>query len=144
MIQSPNDFSLDPRLAGDTIPLGDFPLSRVLMMDECRYPWVILVPRRDRLIELTDLSEAETETLWGELRQTSAAIASLGTKLNVGALGNVVAQLHIHVIARTPGDPAWPGPVWGHSPRQPWPDAQARDARAAELRARLGLAAATK
>lgn len=145
MRQSPHEFStdprfsLDPRLAGDTVLLGEFPLSHVLMMDEHRYPWIILVPRRSGLIELTDLTQAETESLWRELRQTSAAIASLGTKINVGALGNVVAQLHIHVIARNPHDPAWPGPVWGHSPRQPWPDAQARDARIAELRRRLGL-----
>ncbi len=139
MLETDPSFALDPRLAADTVILGDWPLCRVLMMDEHRYPWVILVPRRAGLVELNDLTEGETPHLWGELRRAGAALRNLGTKLNVGALGNIVAQLHLHVIARTSGDPAWPGPVWGHSPRQPYPGEAARLQAATALKASLGL-----
>lgn len=139
MPSTPYTFALDPQLAHDTVTLGDLPLSRVLMMDECRYPWLILVPRRPHLVELTDLAADETPVLWEELRQSCSAIASLGTKINVGALGNIVRQLHVHVIARHEGDPAWPGPVWGHSPRQPYADETARNRQAAEFRRLLGV-----
>lgn len=139
MTPGATDFLLDSRLQGDTICLGELPLCRVLMMDERRYPWLILVPRRPGLVELSDLDEASGLQLWGEMHQCMAALKNLGTKINLGALGNIVRQLHVHVIARTEGDPAWPGPVWGHSPREPWPDGAARDAAAADLRARLGL-----
>lgn len=139
MLETLPPFSLDPRLAADTVILGDWPLCRVLMMDEQRYPWITLVPRREGLVELTDLTEAETTLLWGEIRRAGAALLPQGDKLNVGALGNIVAQLHIHLIARKVGDPAWPGPVWGHSPRQPWPDALARDRMATRLRSDLDL-----
>lgn len=136
MTNRATDFLLDPRLAADTVTLGELPLCRVLMMNECRYPWLILVPRRAGLVELLDLEPDEARMLWEELHQSMAALRDLGTKINMGALGNMVRQLHIHVIARTEGDPAWPGPVWGHSPREPWPD----PAESAEtLRRRLKL-----
>ncbi|MCF4166541.1 HIT family protein [Zavarzinia compransoris] len=137
-VNMPADFALDPRLAEDTLLLGDLPLSRVLLMDEGRYPWLVLVPRRPGLVELTDLSAEEAPVLWGELHQCCAAMTGMGTKINVGALGNIVRQLHIHVIARHEGDPAWPGPVWGHSPRQPADPAE-RSRRVAEFRRALGF-----
>lgn len=138
-VNMPAAFALDPRLAEDTVLLGEFPLSRVLMMDEARYPWLVLVPRRPGLVELTDLTVEEAPVLWGELRQCCAAMTDMGTKINVGALGNIVRQLHVHVIARREGDPAWPGPVWGHSPRQPIADPGERARRGAEFRRVLGL-----
>ncbi len=131
-------FTLDSRLFADTIALGEWPLCRVLMMNDRRYPWLILVPRRPGLVELTDLDETDSAVLWQEIRQAGRVLAGYGDKVNTGALGNVVAQLHVHVIARRVGDPAWPGPVWGHSPREPWaPDEGA--AAAARLAAALGL-----
>lgn len=136
MTNRATDFLLDPRLAADAVTLGELPLCRVLMMNERRYPWLILVPRRAGLIELLDLDPNESRMLWEELHQSMAALREMGTKINMGALGNIVRQLHVHVIARNEGDPAWPGPVWGHSPREPWPDSAEA---AAGLRRRLSL-----
>ncbi|HUD43607.1 MAG TPA: HIT family protein [Dokdonella sp.] len=113
------DFALDPRLAADTQPVADLPLSRLLLMDDARYGWLVLVPRRAGLRELADLSRADQHRLLDEIEIARTALAALGPydKLNLGALGNVVEQLHVHVIARHRDDAAWPGPVWGHSPR---------------------------
>jgi diadenosine tetraphosphate (Ap4A) HIT family hydrolase len=120
----PSDFTLDPRLAADTIPLGDLALSSVLLMNDSRFPWLILVPRRDGMSELTDLAEADAAALMDEIRLATHVVLELAKpdKVNVGALGNVVAQLHVHVIGRYRSDPAWPGPVWGFGMRQPYPD----------------------
>lgn len=109
-------FALHPRLAADTAPVADWGLSRVLLMDDARYPWLILVPRRQDLAELHDLSHAEGLVLMEEIRRAGAGLKRLtgAAKINVGALGNLVPQLHVHVVARDPGDAAWPGPVWGH------------------------------
>jgi diadenosine tetraphosphate (Ap4A) HIT family hydrolase len=109
------DFALDPRLAADTIPLGDLRLSTVRLMNDARFPWFILVPRRADLSELTDLSDPDAATLMNEIRVATRVMQGLAKpdKVNVGALGNVVAQLHVHVIGRFRSDPAWPGPVWG-------------------------------
>jgi diadenosine tetraphosphate (Ap4A) HIT family hydrolase len=108
-------FALDPRLAADTIEIGDLALSRVLLMNDARYLWVILAPRRNNLAELVDLDGADRAVLMDEIVAVSKAlIASPGVdKINVGALGNIVRQLHIHVVARRFNDAAWPGPVWG-------------------------------
>jgi diadenosine tetraphosphate (Ap4A) HIT family hydrolase len=108
-------FELHGRLAADTLLVVDLALSRVLLMKDARYPWLILVPRRAGLTELHDLAHAEGLVLMEEVRRVSATLKSLtgAAKINVGALGNLVPQLHIHVIARKPGDAAWPGPVWG-------------------------------
>lgn len=108
-------FALDPHLAADTAFVADWPLARVLLMDDSRYPWLVLVPRRAGLHELDDLDEAARMQL---LREITRAMATLRTaapcdKLNVGILGNIVRQLHVHVVARRAGDAAWPGPVWG-------------------------------
>ncbi|MCJ2054384.1 HIT domain-containing protein [Methylobacterium sp. J-070] len=120
---SDSHFTLDPRLAADTAEVGDLTLSRVLLMDDARFPWLILVPRRPAVAEVTDLSEADADTLWREIRLAVGVIQALSSpdKVNVGALGNVVAQLHVHVVGRFRSDPAWPGPVWGFETRKPYP-----------------------
>lgn len=108
-------FVLDPRLEGDSFPVLDLALASVRLMDDARFPWVILVPRRPGLAELIDLDDAARATLWGEIDAVSRALKALTgcDKLNVAALGNMVRQLHIHVIARFERDAAWPGAVWG-------------------------------
>ncbi len=125
-----SDFELDPRLDHDTIMIGDWPLCRVLMMNESRYPWFILVPRREGLRELHELDLAATAQLWLESRRLADYLQREFSpdKLNIAALGNVVPQLHVHHIARFAGDAAWPAPVWGAHPQAPLP--------AAELQAR--------
>ncbi len=108
-------FALDPRLAADTIAIGDLALSRLLLMNDARYRWLVLAPRRENLSELVDLDLRDRAALMEEIAVVSKAlIGSPGVdKINVGALGNIVRQLHIHVVARRVGDAAWPGPVWG-------------------------------
>lgn len=110
-----DSFQLHERLAADTIPVADWALSRVLLMNDARYPWLILVPRRAGLSELHDLKHAERMVLIEEINRVSLGLKTLtnAIKINVGALGNLVPQLHIHVVARKQGDAAWPGPVWG-------------------------------
>ncbi|MEX1221855.1 MAG: HIT domain-containing protein [Idiomarina sp.] len=115
-------FVVDSRLNADTYPLGDWPLSRLLLFNDCRYDWLVLVPRVAEVTEWVQLSEVQQEQLWRESRCLSEVLlaCSDATKLNIGALGNVVSQLHIHHVMRHHGDAAWPGPVWGHSPAQPY------------------------
>jgi diadenosine tetraphosphate (Ap4A) HIT family hydrolase len=115
-------FQLDPRLEQDTHAVTSFALSRVLLMNDARYPWLILVPTRDGLAELHDLDAVDQAQLNDEIMLLSRALARMFTpeKVNVGALGNIVRQLHVHVVARRTNDPAWPGPVWGHSPAVPY------------------------
>ena len=117
-------FSLDPRLFADTIAVGDLALCSVLLMNDARFPWLILVPRRASVSELTDLTPEDAAALMDEIRIATAVMLSLAKpdKVNVGALGNVVAQLHVHVVGRYRSDPAWPGPVWGSGPAKPYPD----------------------
>jgi diadenosine tetraphosphate (Ap4A) HIT family hydrolase len=109
-------FALDPRLAADTRPVASLPLCDVLLMNDARYPWLILVPRRAGLVEIADLHDDEQAVLWQEVDRAAAALRAVAPcdKLNLGALGNIVRQLHVHVVARVEGDAAWPGPVWGH------------------------------
>jgi diadenosine tetraphosphate (Ap4A) HIT family hydrolase len=109
-------FQLDARLAADTVFVADWRLCRVLLMDDARFPWLVLVPRRDGLVELDELAEHERVQLMHETTQAMNMLrgAVECDKLNVGALGNIVRQLHVHVVARREGDAAWPGPVWGH------------------------------
>jgi diadenosine tetraphosphate (Ap4A) HIT family hydrolase len=132
------EFALHPRLAADTTTLGDFPLCRLLLMNDAQYPWCILVPRRDGAREIYLLDERDQQQLLRESAQLSRAMmtAFAGHKLNVAALGNVVPQLHLHHIVRQPGDPAWPGPVWGRQPPRPYAPAE-RAACVAALRAQL-------
>ena len=116
-------FALDPRLAADTHPVGDLALCSVLLMDDARFPWLILVPRRPGLSELTDLAPEEAGLAFEEIRLAVGVVQALARpdKVNVASLGNVVPQLHIHVVARFRSDPAWPGPVWGVGERKPYP-----------------------
>lgn len=120
-------FVLDTRLAADTFVLGDMLLSRVLLMNDARFPWLIIVPRRPALRELTDLASTERSILMEEIARASTALmeATQAEKLNVAALGNQVPQLHVHVIARFVGDPAWPNPVWGRGQATPYAEDEA-------------------
>lgn len=115
-------FVLHERLAADTVFIADWALSRVLLMNDARYPWLILVPRRAGPVEAHDLVPADRVVLAEELCRASAGLKALtgAAKINVGALGNLVEQLHIHVVARNPGDAAWPGSVWGHGRPEPY------------------------
>jgi diadenosine tetraphosphate (Ap4A) HIT family hydrolase len=107
-------FELDPRLVADTHRNGDLPLSRVLLFDDTRFPWLVLVPRRAGMRDLIDLPRDDQHQLLDEINRCAHVLHALDRphKLNVAALGNVVAQLHVHVIARHTGDAAWPRPVW--------------------------------
>jgi diadenosine tetraphosphate (Ap4A) HIT family hydrolase len=109
-------FELHERLAADTATVATLGLSRVLLMNDRRWPWLILVPERPGTTEIHQLSEGERGELMAEITKASRILEALHApdKINVGALGNMVPQLHIHVIARTRSDPAWPGPVWGY------------------------------
>jgi diadenosine tetraphosphate (Ap4A) HIT family hydrolase len=119
-----NDFAVDPVIQSLTHQLADWPLSRVFLYNDSRYQWGLLVPRRAGVVEMCDLSQAEQVQLMAEIVKLSGLIRGLPgvEKLNVGNLGNMVPQLHVHVIGRRKGDPAWPGPVWGHSNPVPWPE----------------------
>ena len=115
---TPNVWSLHPQLAQDTVPIGDLALARVLLANDANFPWLILVPRRPGLVELIDLEENAQVQLLGEIAATAHALKAITEceKLNIAALGNQVAQLHVHVIGRRHGDAAWPKPVWGAAP----------------------------
>lgn len=119
---SNSDWSLHPQLARDTINIGDLPLSRVLVINDANYPWLLLVPRRPQVNEITDLDEVEQAQLMTELTRVARALKVVTdcTKLNIAVLGNVMPQLHVHVIARQEGDAAWPRPVWGVVPAVPY------------------------
>jgi len=131
-------FALDPRLHADTLPVGRLTLCRLLLMNDATYPWLILVPERPAIRELFELTAADQGLLIGEITLVSRALVDLfrADKINVAALGNVVAQLHVHVIARFNGDPAWPAPVWGRLPASSYAGARA-DQLLGRLRARL-------
>jgi len=134
-------FALDARLEADTVALGDLALCRVLATKDARFPWLVLVPRRAGAVEIADLSPPDRAAL---IEETAAAATALKTetqadKINVGALGNLVAQLHVHVVARRRGDAVWPGPVWGSGPARPYERA-ALGAFTRAMARRLGLA----
>lgn len=132
-------FALDPRLAADTAGIVDLSLSTVRLMRDARYPWVVLIPRKPGLVELTDLSRHDQIELMDEIARVSTCLKTETgcLKLNVAAIGNIVRQLHVHVIARFEVDAAWPGPVWGKHPAMAY-DAAQEAALIASLRARLG------
>ena len=108
-------FELDGRLVADTAVIGDWTLSRVLLMNDARFPWLVLVPRRKGCTEVFDLSTEDQATLMAEIARAALAVRVVFKveKINVGALGNIVSQLHVHVVGRRKGDASWPGPVWG-------------------------------
>lgn len=132
-------FEPDPRLAGDTVLVADGPLSQLRLMDDARFPWLVLVPRVPGAVEWIDLSGDQQRLLLAELNLAGRLLRGLGPahKLNIGALGNVVRQLHVHVVARQEGDEAWPGPVWGAGTRRPYLPAE-REALVSSLRQGLG------
>jgi len=108
-------FTLHPQLEKDAIVMGDLPLSRLLLLNDSRYPWFVLVPRRENITEIYQLSEADQQQLLLESSRLGRLMMEgfNGDKLNIGALGNLVPQLHLHHIVRYKNDEAWPGPVWG-------------------------------
>jgi len=122
-------WTLHPQLARDTVSIGDLPLSRVLIINDANYPWLLLVPRRAEIVELTDLDDVAQAQLMTEINRVARALRTVTgcDKLNIAALGNVVPQLHVHIIARFRHDAAWPKPVWGVAPARAYErDALAR------------------
>jgi len=116
---SETGWSLHPQLAADTVPVCDLTLSRLLAMNDANFPWLILVPRRPDVSEIIDLGD-EQAMLMDEISLVSRALKdeTRCDKLNVAAIGNVVPQLHIHIVARRRDDAAWPKPVWSAAPRR--------------------------
>ena len=133
-------WSLHPQLAADTVPVGDLALSRVLLANDANYPWLILVPRLPGLVEITDMEPNEQVQLMAEIDAAARALKSAMTcdKLNIAAIGNMVAQLHVHVVARRHNDAAWPKPVWGPAPPAAY-DPAIRDGLIGALRAALQM-----
>ncbi|CAE6905345.1 Diadenosine tetraphosphate (Ap4A) hydrolase and other HIT family hydrolases [Pseudomonas marincola] len=119
-------FALDSRLQQDTVLIGDFPLCRLLLMNDANYPWFILVPRREEVSEIFQLDTADQALLWNETSELAATLKDTfaADKMNVATLGNMVAQLHMHVIVRRRADAAWPAPVWGKHSAIPYSDEQ--------------------
>lgn len=115
-------FRMDERLVKDTIVLGDFGLSRVLLMNDSRYPWLILVPRIVDASEVFALTAQQQQQLWQETSLIGQVLKNVfqADKINIATLGNVVKQLHMHVVVRMQGDEAWPAPVWGKGQAQPY------------------------
>lgn len=111
-------FSLHPQLAKDCFFIGEFSLCHLLLMDDCQYPWFILVPAREGISEIYQLSDEDQAQLWHESALLSHTLANhfSADKMNIASLGNVVPQLHLHHIVRFQHDPAWPAPVWGRCP----------------------------
>ena len=128
-------FSLDPRLEADSALITELSLSQARLMNDARFPWVLLIPQRPNMTEIVDLPPNDQAVLLTEINAVSAAmrvITWLGgpiQKLNTAALGNLVPQLHIHIIGRRCDDAAWPGPVWGVGDAKPYDD----DTRAAQI-----------
>jgi diadenosine tetraphosphate (Ap4A) HIT family hydrolase len=116
-------FILHERLAADSVAVGEAALCAVRLMNDRRYPWLLLVPRRPGLREIHELTEPERRQLIEEIAAAGRALQmeTGAAKINIGALGNLVPQLHVHVVARSAGDPAWPGPVWGQGRPEPYP-----------------------
>jgi len=141
MIIAASPWSLHPRLEKDAMSVGDLPLSRVLAVMDANFPWVLLVPRRAGACEIIDLAEPGQAQLMTEIARVASALKSITgcAKLNVAAIGNVVPQLHIHLVARRVGDAAWPKPVWGTVPAKPYGAGELQTFIAA-LRGAIGVA----
>ena len=122
-------FALHPKLAADTASVVSLAFCEVRLMDDCRYPWLILVPKLADLTDLHQVPDNHQTQMWQEINKASYALETVCQpyKLNVAALGNQVSQLHIHIIARTQNDPAWPGPVWGVGEAVSYTDAARND-----------------
>jgi diadenosine tetraphosphate (Ap4A) HIT family hydrolase len=129
MSQAPPIWSLHPQLARDTIAVGDLPLGRTLLMNDANYPWLVLVPRQADAVEILDLDEEQQTLLMSEIALIARVLKDVTScdKLNIAAIGNVVPQLHVHIVARRTGDAAWPRPVWGAVAARPYePDERDR------------------
>jgi diadenosine tetraphosphate (Ap4A) HIT family hydrolase len=126
-------WTLHPQLERDTLPVGDLPLCRLLIIKDANYPWLLLVPRRADVVEILDLDEVERAQLMTETSRVTQALKEITKcdKLNVAALGNVVPQLHVHIIGRKKTDAAWPKPVWGVVPALTFDPQALEDFRAA-------------
>jgi diadenosine tetraphosphate (Ap4A) HIT family hydrolase len=122
-------FTLDSRLAADTFPIARLGLCDLRLMNDSRWPWLILVPQRPGMSEIHELTPLDQTMLTFEAGIAAQALKTVVNceKINTGALGNIVRQLHLHVIARNTGDPAWPGPVWGYGTREPYRENDARN-----------------
>lgn len=131
---------LDPQLERDTVEIGDMPLCRALLINDANYPWLLLVPRRHHIVEIVDLDYIEQAQLMNEITQAARSLKAITScdKINIAALGNVVPQLHVHVVARRRGDPAWPKPVWGTVSPRSYDDAELQKL-LTPLRQRLAL-----
>jgi diadenosine tetraphosphate (Ap4A) HIT family hydrolase len=129
-------FAVNERIVADSVLVAEWPLCQLRLMDDRRYPWLLLLPRKPGLEEWTELSDDDLAVLAVEIKRASVALGAVATfdKLNVGALGNIVRQMHVHIIGRSVGDAAWPGPVWGQGTREPY-SPEARDALVGRLRA---------
>ncbi|KIQ04579.1 diadenosine tetraphosphate hydrolase [Agrobacterium tumefaciens] len=117
-------FRLDERLARDSELITKLGLCQLRIQNDKRWPWLVLVPQRNDVSELFELTPLDQAMLSFETNQVASALKELtgATKINVGALGNIVRQLHVHIIARTEGDPCWPGPIWGQGTPEPYSD----------------------
>lgn len=139
------EFAVDPAFEAGSIAVGDLELCHVRLQADARWPWLILIPRLPGLREIEDLSAADRARLIEETVLAGQAVRAVGAatgftvdKLNIGALGNVTPQLHVHVVGRRAGDPAWPGPVWGVGVAEAY-GAEALDAVVAAVRRMLDL-----
>jgi diadenosine tetraphosphate (Ap4A) HIT family hydrolase len=115
-------FRLDERLARDSVLITTLGLCQLRLQNDSRWPWLVLVPQRNNISELFDLTPLDQAMLTFETNQVASALKDMtsATKINVGALGNIVRQLHVHIIARKEGDTCWPGPIWGHGTAVPY------------------------
>jgi diadenosine tetraphosphate (Ap4A) HIT family hydrolase len=140
LADSPLPWSLHPQLEQDTETIGDLALSRLLVSNDANYPWLLLVPRRPGASEIIDLDAAGQRQLIAEIATVSQALKAVTPcdKLNVAAIGNIVPQLHVHIVARRRDDPAWPKPVWGALPARAWDGAE-RERLVTALRSKIGL-----
>lgn len=125
------NFELHSDLQRDGILVGQFPLCQVLLINDKTYPWFVLVPMVDNVRDTIDLTDDDHQTLWNESRALGIGIMKVfkGEKLNVAALGNVTPQLHVHHIVRYSTDPAWPAPIWGKLPMQPYDQSEIENVR---------------
>ncbi len=116
------DFTLHPQLAKDSVFVSKLKLCRVLLITDATYPWLVLVPERRDIREIHQLDDEDQQVLMQEISFVAESLEALvdADKMNVAALGNMVPQLHVHIIARFEGDPAWPAPVWGAVPKTPY------------------------
>jgi len=141
MTDPADPFTLHPQLAAETVFVGDLTLSRVLLMNNSRFPWILLVPRRNGIREIIDLPDRAQAVLYAEITAASKAMRAIyrPDKLNVAAIGNMVPQLHVHIIARWAEDEAWPKPTFGFAPALPYEPSALEETRTRLARALGGL-----